>query len=417
MNILAGKRIVLGVCGSIAAYKVVGLARSMTLAGAQVDVVMTDAAQRFVGPATFQAITGRPVYSTMWELPQEGHIGHVRLGVEADAVVIAPATANTLARLAMGMGDDLLTIVVLVTRAPVICVPAMNTHMYAAPATQENIATLRRRGIVVLEPEVGRMAEPMEGKGRLPEPEIIEGELRAVLGKRTGPLRGKRVVVTAGGTYEPIDPVRFLGNRASGQMGYALAAAARDRGAHVVLISGHATSPPPAAVETIMVETALQMRDATIQACAHTDMLLMNAAVADYRPAHVAEQKIKKEQLGETSDRFLLELVQNPDILGELAHRRDFFKVGFAAETHDILHHAQSKLTRKGLHVIVVNEAVASIGQPDIQLTVISESGEQWILPRQPKTEAADALLDLLVRLYLANNNSPAKHAKPEVLL
>src|SRR6266545_4205451 len=232
MGILTGKQIVLGVCGSIAAYKVAELARNLTLAGALVDVILTDSARRFVGEATFQALTGRPVLGDMWALPEDGVVGHVALGQRADLVVIAPASANTLAQIAAGLSDNLLTTTVLATTAPVLCVPAMNSNMYANAATQANIATLRQRGLVVLEPEVGRLAEPMIGKGRMPEAATIEGQLRALLGRTGGPLRGRRVVVTAGGTHEPIDPVRFVGNRASGRMGFALASEARDRGAH-----------------------------------------------------------------------------------------------------------------------------------------------------------------------------------------
>src|SRR5215212_2714773 len=238
MSVLSEKKIVLGVSGSIAAYKVAELARNLTLDGAIVDVIMTQAAQRFVGPATFQALTGRPVLADMWALPEDGVIGHVALGQRADLVVLAPATANTLARLAAGLSDDLLTTTVLATKAPVLCAPAMNTAMYQNAATQANLVTLRQRGVVVLEPEVGRLAEPMVGRGRLPTAATIEGELRALLGRTSGPLRGRRVVVSAGGTHEPIDPVRFVGNRASGRMGFALAGAARDRGAQVVLIAG-----------------------------------------------------------------------------------------------------------------------------------------------------------------------------------
>lgn len=396
MSVLHDKRIVLGVCGSIAAYKVATLARNLTLGGARVEVIMTEAARRFVGTATFQALTGRPVHTDMWDLPEDGVVGHVSLGTSADVVVVAPATAHTLARLAAGLCDDLLTTVVLATRAPILCVPAMNVQMYTAAATQENIATLRRRGMVVLEPEEGRMAEPMEGKGRLPEPETIEGELRALLGKHSGPLRGRRVVVTAGGTHEPIDPVRFVGNSSSGKMGYALAAAARDRGAVVTLISRKTGMKPPAAVQTIAIETALELRDATIQACKGADILIMNAAVADYRPAHASGQKIKKDG----QDRLILELVPNPDIIGEMSGRRDLFKVGFAAETQDIFDNARAKLTRKGLHMIVANDAAATIGQPDIELTVIGKTGECWTLPRQPKEAAAETFLDILVRVY-----------------
>lgn len=401
MNILNGKRITLGVCGSIAAYKVVELARNLTLAGAQVDVVMTDAAQRLVGPSTFQALTGRPVLNDMWEapVPEESRVAHIALAMAADVVVIAPATANTIARMAAGIADDLLTTIILATTAPVLCAPAMNVQMYAAPATQDNIATLRRRGVVVVEPDEGQMAEPVSGKGRLPEPAVLEGEIRALLGRHTGPLRGRSVVVTAGGTREPIDPVRYVGNRSSGAMGYALAAAARDRGADVTLISGPTAIAPPAAMRFVAVETAIQMRDAVQSACAQADVLIMNAAVADYRPLHFVEQKIKKQG----GEGLILELVPNPDILGELAQRRDVLKVGFAAETNDLLDNASAKLQRKGLHMIIVNEATASIGQPDIQVTLLDEQGGVVALPRQPKHLAAETLLDAIVD-YLDKN-------------
>jgi phosphopantothenoylcysteine decarboxylase/phosphopantothenate--cysteine ligase len=403
MGVLAGKRIVLGVTGSIAVYKVAELARDCTLDGALVDVVMTEAAARFVGPATFQALTGRPVLTDMWALPEDGVVGHVALGQRADAVVIAPASANTIARLAAGMSDDLLSTVVLATRAPILVAPAMNTLMYENAATQENIATLRRRGMTVLEPAVGRLAEPMVGRGRLPEVATIAGELRALLGRSAGPLRGRRVVVTAGGTHEPLDPVRFVGNRASGRMGYALAAAARDRGAHVTLISGPATLAPPAAVELVRVETALELRDAVHAAVdapapgggSGVDLLIMNAAVADFRPAAQSSEKIKKGD----DEELIVRLVRNPDILAGLAARRDFVKVGFAAETSDLEAYARSKLERKGLDMIVANEAVASIGGDDIQITLLDVSGVET-LPRQPKALAAEALLDMVVERF-----------------
>lgn len=395
MDTLAGKRIVLGVCGSIAAYKVVQVARDLTLAGAQVDVIMTEAAERFVGPATFQALTGRPVLTDMWSLPEDGVIGHVSLGMRADAVVIAPATANTIARLAAGLCDDLLTTTVLATRAPLLIAPAMNPSMYEHPATQANVATLRARGAYVVEPEVGRMAEPVVGRGRLPEPADLLAEIRALLGRHHGPLRGRRVVVTAGGTREPIDPVRYLGNRSSGQMGYALAERARDLGATVTLISGPTALTPPRAVTYVAIDTALEMRAAVQAACAQADILIMNAAVADFRPAQMAAEKIKKHG----DEGITLQLVQNPDVVGELAHRTDIFKVGFAAETHDLLANARSKLQRKGLDLIVANDAIASIGQPEIALTVLD--GKQAVeLPRQPKAEAAATLLDLIVARF-----------------
>jgi phosphopantothenoylcysteine decarboxylase / phosphopantothenate---cysteine ligase len=395
MSFLAGKRIVLGVSGSIAAYKVAELARDLTLEGAIVDVIMTEAAQRFVGAATFQALTGRPVLTDMWQLPEDGVVGHVSLGQRADLVVLAPATANTLARLAAGLSDDLLTTTVLATTAPILCAPAMNTHMYANPATQENIATLRRRGMTVLEPEVGRLAEPMIGKGRLPEIATIDGELRALLGRTHGPLRGRRVVISAGGTHEPIDPVRFVGNRASGRMGFALAAEARDRGAAVTLIVGPTALRPPAGIEVRPVETALELRDAVHAAIDGADLLIMNAAVADFRPAELSSEKIKKGD----DEELMLRLVRNPDILAGLAARRDLIKVGFAAETKNLLEYAQSKLERKGLDMIVANEAVASIGSADIQVTLLAADGVQ-ALPRQPKQQAAAAVIDVILQRW-----------------
>ncbi|MFV9507388.1 MAG: bifunctional phosphopantothenoylcysteine decarboxylase/phosphopantothenate--cysteine ligase CoaBC [Oscillochloridaceae bacterium umkhey_bin13] len=395
---LAGRRIVLGVCGSIAAYKVVQLARDLTLAGALVDVIMTEAAARFVGPATFQALTGRPVLTSMWDLPEDGVVGHVTLGAMADAVVIAPATANTIARIAAGLSDDLLTTTLLATRAPVLLAPAMNPLMYSHPATQANLATLRARGYTVLEPGDGRMAEHVSGKGRLPEPATLEAEVRAMLGRTHGPLRDVRVVITAGGTREPIDPVRYVGNRSSGQMGYALAARARDLGASVTLISGPTALMPPPAVHVHAVETALQMQAAVNEAVASADLLIMNAAVADFRPDQMATSKLKKTP-GTTG--MTLHMVTNPDILADLPPQPRLFKVGFAAETDDLLANAQAKLERKGLHLIVANDAVTSIGQPQITLTLLDQHGAT-ILERQPKSEAAAALLEAITLRFQA---------------
>jgi phosphopantothenoylcysteine decarboxylase/phosphopantothenate--cysteine ligase len=395
MSIVAGKKIVLAVSGGIAVYKVAELARRLTLDGALVDVIMTDAARRFVGEATFQALTGRPVLGDIWALPEDGVVGHVALGQHTDLLVIAPATANTLARIAAGLSDDLLTTTVLATRAPILCVPAMNTNMYENPATQENIATLRRRGMIVLEPAIGRLAEPMIGKGRLPEVGDIEGQIHALLGRTSGPLRGRRVVVTAGGTHEPLDPVRYIGNRASGRMGYALAVAARDLGAHVTLISGPTNLAPPPALEFIRIETALELRDAVYAAIDGADLLIMNAAVADFRPAELSDRKIKK---GEDQE-LLVRLVRNPDILAGIADRRELIKVGFAAETHNLFEYAQSKLERKGLDLIVANEAVASIGSEEIQMTILDGESIQH-LPQQPKERAAAILLSEILQRW-----------------
>jgi phosphopantothenoylcysteine decarboxylase/phosphopantothenate--cysteine ligase len=395
MDILDGKKIVLGVCGSIAAYKSAQLARDLALAGAQVDVILTEAAERFVGAATFQALTGRPVLGDMWALPEDGAVGHVALGAQADIVAVAPATANTIARIAAGLSDDLLTTTLLATAAPVLLAPAMNPQMYANPATVANLATLRARGMCVLEPGEGRMAEAVVGKGRMPEPAALEGEIRALLGRSRGPLRGRRVVVTAGGTREPIDPVRYIGNRSSGQMGYALAARARDLGADVALISGPTALTPPPAVTFVQVETTLELQAALHAALERADILIMNAAVADFRPAELSAQKIKKS--GDAG--LTLSLLPNPDIIAGLAGRGALFKVGFAAETNDLLENARAKLERKGLNLNVANDAVASIGQPEIALTLIDRDGA-ISLPRQPKPQAAAALLDAIVERF-----------------
>lgn len=397
-NILEHKKIVLGVCGSIAAYKVVELARNLTLAGAQVDVVMTEAAQEFVGKATFQALTGRPVLNDMWSLPEDGVVGHVSLGLHADLIIIAPASANTIARLAHGLADDLLSNTVLASNAPVLLAPAMNPRMYANPATQANLATLRERNFHIIEPDVGRMAENEIGQGRLPPVARIEGLARSILGKRNGPLRGKRVVVSAAGTHEPIDPVRYIGNRSSGRMGYAIAAEARDMGADVTLVTGPSSLTPPDAVEVIHVETALQMRDAIQQAVRSCDVLIMSAAVADFRPAQAAEQKIKKGN----DEGIELQLVRNPDILGELAAERSFVKVGFAAETEHLLENGSDKLKRKGLDLLVANDAVSSIGHSDSQVILLYADGRSQTLPRQAKEATASSILSAVVEILAA---------------
>jgi phosphopantothenoylcysteine decarboxylase/phosphopantothenate--cysteine ligase len=394
-TIWSDKKIVLGVCGSIAAYKAAQLARDLTLKVAQVDVVMTESAQRFIGAATFQAVTGRPVLTSLWDLPEDGHVGHVSLGAQADLVIIAPATANTIARVAAGVCDDLLTTTVLATRAPILIAPAMNPNMLDNAITQTNIAALRSRGMRVLEPDYGRMAENVIGKGRMPEPEALLAHTGALLGQTYGALRGTKVVVTAGGTREPIDPVRHIGNRASGRMGYALAEEARDLGADVTLISGPAEVKPPGAITFVQVETALQMREAVLSAVQDAHLLIMNAAVADFRPVAVSDHKIKKGD----DDHLTITLTKNPDILGELAPRRNFVKIGFAAETRDLVDYAQSKLKQKGLDMIVANDAIASIGAEDIQLTMIDEHSIER-LDKMAKPEAAHALMQAIVARF-----------------
>ncbi len=302
MEILAGKRIVLGVTGSIACYKVVDVARHLTQAGALVDVIMTPEATRFVAPLLFESLTYRPVYTEMWSR-LENAAAHIKLGDEADLVLIAPATAHTIARLAAGMADDMLGTTVLATNAPIMIAPAMETKMYANAATQANLATLRSRGFHILEPVEGLLASGVVGKGRLPEASVIEGEMQALLGRHAGRLRGLKVVITAGGTREALDPVRYIGNGSSGQMGHALAVAARNQGADVTLINGAVSIAAPPAVNVVNVVSAAEMQHAVQTATIGADLLIMAAAVADYRPAQRAAHKIKKSS-SSLSDRI-----------------------------------------------------------------------------------------------------------------
>lgn len=394
MSIVTGKRIVLGVGGSIANYKVIELARQLTVAGALVDVIMTEEATRFVTPLTFQSLTYRPVYTEMWST-LENAAAHVKLGEEADVVLVVPATAHTLASIAHGLADTMILTTILATRAPVMLVPAMNVNMWRNAATQANIGVLQQRGLHVIEPDEGMLASGISGRGRLPAIDRIEGELRALLGRAYGRMAGRKVVVTAGGTHEPIDPVRFIGNRSSGRMGYAIAAAGRDEGARVTLISGPAVLEPPAAIEVVRVETAQQMHDAVHSHVPDADLLVMNAAVADYRPAEAVEHKLKK-----TEAQLALALERTPDILQSLADIRGPIKIGFAAETRDLLAYAADKLHRKKLDLIVANDAVASIGRPDVEVTLLDANGGHITLPRQAKALIAEHLLEHVLRRW-----------------
>lgn len=361
VTLLDNKRIVLGITGSIAAYKAVDLASKLTQLGARVDVIMTEAAQRFVAPLTFQSVTGRAVYTELWssasgsDLPT--HVAHVGLAEGADLLVIAPATAQTIARLAHGFADDLLSITALAARCPTLVAPAMDGGMYANPATQANVAALSARGIVILPPEEGRFASGLVGQGRLPETPTLLGAIRLLLG-RDGILKGRRVVVTAGGTREPLDPVRYLTNRSSGKQGYALAQAALDAGAAVTLISAARSLAAPYGAELIPVDTAKQMQAAVLDRTVSADALIMAAAVADFRPRAASEQKIKK------SDELALQLDKNPDILLSVRDRRIESRyprvaVGFAAESQDLAALAREKLERKGLDLLVANDITA----------------------------------------------------------
>ncbi len=385
----------LGVTGGIAAYKAVELASRFVQLGAQVDVIMTDAAQEFVTPLTFQSLTQRPVVVDMFRLLSEMRIGHVALGERAEVVVIAPATANTVAKLAAGMADNMLTCTVLATTAPVVLALAMNDVMYANPVTQQNVARLRERGFVIVEPAYGRLAEGKMGKGRLADPTDIVGIVRGVLG-RTGDYAGKRVVVTAGGTQEPIDPVRFITNRSSGRMGYAIAEAARDRGAQVTLISGVSALPRPAGVEFVVARTAAEMLEAVLRACDGAHLLVMAAAVADYRVAQPATQKLKKLE----DEGLVLRLVQNPDILRLVGERQGVgglpVRVGFAAESENLLVNARNKLREKQVDMIVANDITApgsGFGTETNQVVLVHRGGEEE-LPLLPKYDVAWRVLD-----------------------
>ena len=396
---LTGKTIVLGITGGIAAYKAADIASKLTQAGARVEVVMTESATRFIAPLTLRSLTGRPVVTSMWELASEFSLEHIALAEVADVVVIAPATANIIAKLAVGISDDMLTCVVLATKAPVIVAPAMHSEMFQNSITQENLAKLKARGFTIVEPAYGYLASGKIGVGRLAETETIISTIKQVLG-RSGDLAGKRIVVTAGGTREPIDPVRHIGNRSSGKMGYAMAEAARDRGATVTLITAPTSLPEPAGIEVIPVETAVQMKEAVTKAVAQADALIMAAAVADYQPRSIAKAKIKKE-----SPSLTLELVRTPDILTEV--KGNFIKVGFAAESHDVVANARQKLQKKQLDLIVANDITdkeSGFGVDTNKVTLISRDGKIESLPLLTKREVADRVLDRVVELLGSKN-------------
>jgi phosphopantothenoylcysteine decarboxylase/phosphopantothenate--cysteine ligase len=392
--LLAGKRVVLGVTGGIAAYKAADLASHLVQQGVGLRVAMTEAATRFVGPMTFEAITKQPVYTGAFDGWGGDEAGHVTLAVTADAVVVAPATANTIAAMAQGFTRDMLTAVLLATAAPVIVAPAMEHHMWHHPATQANVALLRERGVTIVAPETGRLASGASGDGRLANRETIVAALRGAMA-RPGPLAGVRVVVSAGGTHEAIDPVRFIGNRSSGQMGVALAEAAFDAGATVTSVLGPTVAMPPAAGEKIRVESAREMAAAVEAACREADILIMAAAVADFRPETAATSKIKK---GPGTDAPVIALTRNPDILAGVDGPR-LLKIGFAAETDDLLANAADKLRRKGLAMIVANDAVATIGSDKSQATLLYRDRDPEPLPAMTKPELARVIVGRAIRL------------------
>lgn len=394
-------KVVLGVSGGIAAYKACELLRRLTESGHDVRVVPTEASLHFVGAATWSALSGNPVSAEVWESVHE--VPHVRIGQAADLVVVAPATADMLARAAHGLADDLLTNTLLTARCPVVFAPAMHTEMWEHPATRENVATLRRRGAVVIEPAVGRLTGVDTGKGRLPDPDEIFEVCRRVLARGvTGPdLAGRHVVISAGGTREPLDPVRYLGNRSSGKQGYALARTAVARGARVTLIETNTGLPDPAGADVVRAGTALQLREAVLKAAADADVVVMAAAVADFRPAVYAEGKIKKKDGQEPA---AVELVRNPDILAEISAERrgrpGQLVVGFAAETDDVLANGRDKLRRKGCDLLVVNEVGErkTFGSEDNEAVVLDADGGETPVPYGPKEALADTVWDLVTR-------------------
>ncbi|MFE9844204.1 bifunctional phosphopantothenoylcysteine decarboxylase/phosphopantothenate--cysteine ligase CoaBC [Streptomyces goshikiensis] len=389
-------KVVLGVSGGIAAYKACELLRRLTESGHEVRVVPTAASLNFVGEATWAALSGNPAGTQVWETVHE--VPHVRIGQGADLVVVAPATADMLAKAAHGLADDLLTNTLLTARCPVVFAPAMHTEMWEHPATQENVATLRRRGAVVIEPAVGRLTGKDTGKGRLPDPEEIYEVCRRVLarGAAEPDLAGRHVVISAGGTREPLDPVRFLGNRSSGKQGYALARTAAARGARVTLVAANTALPDPAGVDVVRVGTALQLREAVLGAAADADAVVMAAAVADFRPAVYADGKIKKKDGQEPAP---VNLVRNPDILAEISAeraRQGQVVVGFAAETDDVLANGRTKLARKGCDLLVVNEVgeTKTFGSEENEAVILASDGTETPVAHGPKEVLADAIWD-----------------------
>ena len=411
MSIFSGKRIILGVTGSIASYKAADLASKLTQAGAQVDVILTSAAEKFITPLTFQSVTGRRAYidNDLWG--NEAHVLHVGLGHKADLLVIVPCTANTLAKLAQGQADSLLTVTALAATCPLVIAPAMDGGMFDHAATQENLDTLKKRGADIIEPAEGHLASGLVGKGRLPETDELLGRLRLILG-RSGLLANKKVVVTAGGTQEPLDPVRVLTNHSSGKQGYALAQAALDAGAQVTLITTPTALPPPIGANIVNVQTARQMLDAVLQESDGCDALIMAAAVADFRPKTKAKDKIKKEggvpqiELEATED--ILKSVSSSTLGATSASdparsgKRPRVVAGFAAESKDLLQNATVKLQSKHLDLIAANDISAEDAGFTVEtnrITLLFADGHKESLPLMSKTEAAEIIIERIAAL------------------
>ncbi len=392
---LKNKTVILGVTGGIAAYKAADLASKLSQAGAVVNVVMTKSATEFIQPMTFEALTGNPVVTEMFGPDAPRGITHIKLADAADIVVIAPATANVIAKIAAGIADDMLTSVVLATKAPIVIAPAMHNNMYTNPITQENIEILNKTGFHIIPAAHGRLASGDIGYGRLPDTGEIMGYIQMVLGEN-GDLAGKRIVVTAGGTQEAIDPIRFITNRSSGKMGYAVAEAARDRGAQVTLITAPTSLPDLVGVDMVKIKSVVELRDEVVKAVKKANVLIMSAAGADFVTRTVATQKIKKSDAG-----LLLEMVKAPDILSEIKEGK-FIKVGFKAETQNLVENAKDKLYKTNLDLIVANDVTkegSGFGTDTNEVTIINKKGESEQLPLMSKRDVADKILDRVVKL------------------
>jgi phosphopantothenoylcysteine decarboxylase/phosphopantothenate--cysteine ligase len=400
MSILRGKRIVLGVSGGIAAYKAVDLASKLVQAGATVDVIMTRSATEFLRPLSFEAITKRRVHIDVFEPWSETEKGHISLADEADLIVVAPATANTIARLAYGMADDMLTVTHLSATprgVPLVVAPAMEHHMFIHPATQANLAALQSRGAWIAGPEHGRLASGAVGQGRLVAPERLIGVIEQALGAN-GDLAGRHIVVTAGANREAIDPIRYLTNRSTGKMGYSIARAAIQAGATVTLISAPTSLPPVEGATMVAIESALQLRDAVQQHAVGSDALIMAAAVADYRPSEVAADKIKK-----SDDDIAIKLTRNPDILATV-ETPGTIRVGFAAETRDHEANARGKLARKNLDMIVANDARQAMGSDENAVSLYYRDGRVETLDRSAKSDVAEQIIARVAALLAARD-------------
>lgn len=388
---LQGKTIALGVTGSIACYKAVDLASKLVQMNADVDALMTPAALHFLTPLTFTAITHRPVVTSMFDPQSELSINHVAAAERADLVAVVPATANSLAKIAHGRADDPVSATILATRAPVLVAPAMDANMFESPATQANVELLRERGVYVAGPAEGRMASGLVGRGRLLEPTELVGHIRILLG-RGGDLTGRKIVVSAGGTREAIDPVRVIANHSSGKMGYAIAEAARDLGAQAVIVSAPTALPDPTGVKVAKVNSALEMGHALDKECADADAVIMAAAVADWRVAEIADQKVKKTG----ADTWTIDLVKNPDLIAGI-HADKLVKVGFAAESEDLIENARAKIQSKGLHFIVANDITAEdagFAVDDNRVIILDREGSVERLPLMSKYDVGVEILD-----------------------